>query len=301
MASSYLQAWGGASPGCLILLLDQSGSMSDSFGYEQAGAGKRKSDMVATVLNGFLNELIVTNTIAQKDGSTEVRPRADVAVIGYEGNSVGSVLAGELYGQDFVSLPDLQRNPIDIERRNKTEIDETGMVFEIPIQVPIWVRPRADGGTPMCKALRHAAMLAEQWVRSHPGNYPPVVINVTDGMANDGDPATPARELCEISTSDGQTLLFNVHITDINSAPVMYPASEMELPHDKFGSKLFSMSSLIPETSRAQLQTLLRRNVAPSARGLIFNGDAASVRQMFVFASVPATQPLSDLELDPNR
>jgi hypothetical protein len=83
MFGNYRQSWGGSHPGCLILLLDQSGSMSDSFGNTQAGAGRRKCDMVATVLNGFLNELIVTNTVAQKDGSTEVRPRADVAVISY--------------------------------------------------------------------------------------------------------------------------------------------------------------------------------------------------------------------------
>ncbi len=296
MATTYTQAWGGIRPGCLILLLDQSGSMSDPFGIAQAGAGRRKCDMVATVLNGFLNELIVTNTIAQKDGTTEVRPRAEVSVIGYEGNFVGSILDGELYGQHFVSLPELQINPIEIERRYRKEIDETGMEIEIPVPFPIWVKAKADGGTPMCAALRQARDLARQWAMSHPDNYPPVVINVTDGMANDGDPMEAARELCQISTADGQTLLFNVHITDINSAPVMYPASESELPNDTYGRKLFAMSSMIPDTSCNLLESLTGRFVRPGARGLIFNGDAASVRQMFVFASVPATQPL-----DPNR
>lgn len=296
MTSSYLQAWGGSHPGCLILLLDQSGSMSDPFGNGQVGAGKRKCDMVATVLNGFLNELIVTNTVAQKDGNTEVRPRADVAVIGYAGNTVDTVLSGELAARDFVSLPELQMNPLDIETRYKKDIDDTGVVIEMPVQFPIWVKAKADGGTPMCRALRQARTLAESWARSHPQNYPPVIINVTDGMANDGDPATPAQELCEVSTVDGNALLFNVHLTDLNNAAVMYPASEAELPDDKYAHKLFSMSSPIPETSRNLLASLLNRPVLPGSRGLIFNGDAASVRQMFVFASVPATQPL-----DPNR
>lgn len=296
MTRNYFQSWGGMHPGCLILLLDQSGSMSDPFGNEQAGGGKRKCDMVATVLNGFLNELIVTNTVAKKDGTTEVRPRADVAVIGYEGNFVDSVLGGELYGRDFVSLPELEMNPLAIETRNKKEVDETGMVIEIPIQFPIWVRAKAGGGTPMCAALRRARDLAQQWAMTHPDNYPPVIINVTDGMANDGDPVEPAHDLCEISTTDGQALLFNVHLTHINSAPVAYPASELELPNDKYALKLFGMSSFIPETSRNLLQSMLNRTVSAGARGLIFNGDAASVRQMFVFASVPATQPL-----DPNR
>src|SRR5438874_7332381 len=140
----YMQTWSAAHSGCLILLLDRSGSMADPFGgSEQAGAGKRKCDMVATVLNGFLNELIVTNTIAQKDGTTEVRPRADVAVIGYEGNFVGSALAEAFYGRDFVSLPELQMNPLDIETRHRKEIDDTGMEIEIPVQFPIWVKAKA--------------------------------------------------------------------------------------------------------------------------------------------------------------
>jgi hypothetical protein len=42
----------------------------------------------------------------------------------------------------------------------------------------------------------------------------------------------------------------------------------------------------------------LGRPVFPGARGLIFNGDAASVRQMFVFASVPATKPLDAFDLN---
>ncbi|HEY6542100.1 MAG TPA: hypothetical protein VIZ18_14245, partial [Ktedonobacteraceae bacterium] len=88
----------------------------------------------------------------------------------------------------------------------------------------------------------------------------------------------------------GQPLLFNVHITDTNSVPVMYPASEYELPNNKHAPKLFAMSSLIPESSRTMLESLMNRPVPPGARGFIFNGDAASVRQMFVFASVPATQ-----------
>lgn len=298
MAMSYTRAWSASRPGCLILLLDRSKSMSDPFGVAQAGAGRRKCDMVATVLNGFLNELIVTNTVVQKDGSITVRPRADVAVLGYEGAYVGPILEGALAGKTFVTLSELQMYPMAIEQRSRIEIDETGMQFEIPVQFPVWVKPWAEGGTPMCDAFLQAHELALHWTASHPDNYPPVIINVTDGMANDGDPAEVARMFSDNSTNDGQALSFNVHITDINSAPVAYPASEYELPNDKYAKKLFAMSSLIPETSRSQLQSLLARSVLPGARGLIFNGDAASVRMMFVFASVPATKPLDMFELD---
>lgn len=295
MDNPYSQPWGGAHPGCLIFLLDQSGSMSESFGQGQAGGGRRKCDMVATVLNGFLHELIVTNTIAHQDGTSEVRPRADVAVLGYEGSTVVPILEGSLAGKDFVTLPELQMNPKDIEIRKKQDVDDMGNIVEIPMQFPVWVKAKAGGGTPMLAALRRAKELAGQWVRNHPSNYPPVVINVSDGMG-DGDPTALARELSQVSTSDGQTLLFNVHITDLKASPVTYPASETELPNDKYAQQLFSITSLIPESSRISLSSLQNKPIQPGARGLIFNGDAVSIRQMFTFASIPATMPL-----DPNR
>src|SRR5207248_519872 len=92
MANTYNRQWGSAHPGCLIFLLDQSGSMSDMFRMGQAGAGKRKCDVVATVLNSFLNELVNINTIFRPDSTSDVRPRADIAILGYEGNDVAPVL-----------------------------------------------------------------------------------------------------------------------------------------------------------------------------------------------------------------
>lgn len=291
----YQQQWAASTPGCLIMLLDQSGSMGDPFGYNQAGSGRRKCDMVATILNGFMNELIVTNTVMRDGGIPEVRPRADIAVLGYEGTSVGSVLGGNL-NKDFISLPELQNNPLRIDQRERMEVDDSGNMIRIPVDFPVWVDPKVGGGTPMCAALQRAFDLAHDWAMRHPQNYPPVIINVTDGVATDGDPKDLLPMLNTIGTQDGQALLFNVHITDINNATVTYPASENELPNDKYARLLFTMSSPIPDTSRALLSTLLGRQVDPGARGLIFNGDAASVRLMFTFASVPATQPQ-----DPNR
>src|SRR5437667_4450365 len=155
MFGTYRQSWGGSHPGCLILLLDQSGSMADPFGNTQAGAGRRKCDMVATILNGFLNELIVTNTIMRDGGIPEVRPRADIAVLGYEGSTVRSALSGGLYSE-FVSLPELQNNPLRIDQRKRMEVDDSGNMIEIPVDFPIWVEPRVGGATPMCVALQHA-------------------------------------------------------------------------------------------------------------------------------------------------
>ena len=295
MTNTYTQNWQSTQPGCMIFLLDQSGSMSEKFGQAQAGRGRRKSDMVSTILNNFLSELITINTIPKSDGTSEVRQRADISILGYEGTDATPVLAGALAGKDFVNLLELQVNPADMEIRTQKDYDDTGKEYEIQVPFPIWVKARAGGGTPMCAALRRARDLAQQWAQSHPDNYPPVIVNVSDGASTDGDPTSVAREITQISTNDGQAILFNVHITNLPDAPVLYPASESEVPNDRYAKLLFSMSSVIPERSRQLLESLLGRSVAVGARGLIFNGDATSVRLMFNFASKPATVPL-----DPN-
>jgi hypothetical protein len=297
MADSYARFWNSATPGCMIFLLDQSDSMKDPFANEQVGSGRRKSDMVATIFNSFLNELITINTTVQSDGTPEVKRRAEVCALGYQGSTVTSAFEGELAHQPFLSLADLQMNPLDIEIRKRKEMDDSGNMYEVEVPFPIWIKAKHSGGTPMRAALERAEAIAAQWADNHPTNYPPVIINLTDGVVTDGDPMNIAQKIAGIETSDGHALLFNVHITDLNASPVLYPASESDLPNNQYARKLFAMSSVIPETSRALLESLLGgREVASDARGMIFNGDASSIRLMFNFVSAPATQPI-----DPNR
>src|SRR5260370_11512098 len=188
----YSRPWVGPDPGCIIFLLDQSGSMLAQFGAGVGNRGERKCDMVAAVLNGFLQELILINTIVGPEGTTEVRPRADIAVVGYGGSGVASALGGILAYQPFVCLPELQADPVKVEQFEVKEVDpRTGMEVQRTIDVPIWVRPKADGGTPMCAALQRAKELASQWAASHPDNYPPVVINVTSDFITHHASPTP--------------------------------------------------------------------------------------------------------------
>lgn len=296
MATTYTRRWNSATPGCLIFLLDQSGSMSEPFAKEQVGSGRRKCDMVATIFNSFLNELITINTEVHADSTSEVKQRADICALGYEGSSVQSAFDGFLSSQPFATLSDLQMNPLEIEMRKRQEMDDTGNFYQVEIPFPVWIKAKHGGGTPMCVALSRARDLASQWALNHPDNYPPVIINLTDGMSTDGDPSSIAQQIAQIDTNDGSALLFNVHITGLNASQVLYPASETELPGDQYARLLFNMSSIIPETSRMLLESLLGRAVPFGSRGMIFNGDASSIRLMFNFVSAPATQPI-----EPNR
>lgn len=288
----YTKQWGSTHPGCLIVLLDQSGSMAAPFGGTQLGAGHKKCDMVATILNSLLHEFILTNTVG-----TTIRPRADVAVLGYGSGvlssltgRIGSALSGPLKSKDFVTLPELMANPVRVETRNRKELDEKGQMVEQQVSFPVWVEPVAGNGTPMCAALKRARDLAKKWVETHSEHYPPVVINITDGASTDGDPVPAATALKSVQTSDGGALLFNCHITNLTDAPVAFPASEGQIPDDRFARELFGLSSEIPESARKNILAATGSALLTGARGFVFNGDANSVRQMFIFATVGASQ-----------
>lgn len=289
----YTRNWESPRPGCLILLLDQSGSMDDKFGGTQVGAGLKKSEVLALVLNNLLAEFVRANV----SGGT-IKPRADVAVLGYSGSDVRPALPPPLDAQTFVSLKDLMDNPLRIDAKVKKELDDTGAIIEIPVQVPVWVEPVAADGTPMRAAFQKAQAIASQWTSGHPDNYPPVIINITDGMATDVDLSDAQRatldltqatqQLRQVRTSDGEALLFNCHITEKSDPEVAFVSSETEVPNDFFARLLFSISSEIPDSARQNIQQVSQQALPAGARGFIFNGDAASIRQMFTFATVGA-------------
>jgi hypothetical protein len=96
----------------------------------------------------------------------------------------------------------------------------------------------------MTAAMRTAAEAIADWCDAHPSSYPPTVIHVTDGASTDGDPSAVADALKQLSTSDGESLLFNLHISTAGGQPVVFPSSDGGL--DEYGRLLFRLSSPFP-------------------------------------------------------
>jgi len=255
-------------PSCILFLIDQSGSMADPFGGE---VGKSKAERLADAVNRLLYELIIRCTKDQTEGP---RPYYDVGVIGY-GARVGPALGGMGDQQQLVSIREIADNPARVEERRRKVEDGAGGLVEETVRFPIWFDPVAQDGTPMCEALRLAHSVLKPWVQSHSNSFPPIVINITDGEATDGDPFQPAEELKRLSTNDGNVLLFNLHLSSHFGAPILYPDSESGLP-DKYARKLFQMSSLLPphiqEASRSE-----GYSTSAQSRGFVFNADIVEV------------------------
>jgi hypothetical protein len=291
-STSYRKQWGTPHPGCLIILIDHSGSMDDVFGGDQIGAGKKKMDMVATVVNTVLDDMIRENTVGK-----DIKDRADVAVLGYNGSQVMSALPAGVGAGDFTSFSQLQNNPLDVETRTKKAMDDTGSLYDDLVFFTTWVKPVADGGTPMCAALKRTRQLAEQWAQQHTDNFPPVVVHITDGESTDGDPSQEFEQLRGVHTTDGALLLFNCHITEKANPKVEFPASEDMLPADDYAKMLYAASSEVPEGAREIFKQATGVELTAGARGYIFNGDANSVRKLLKFGSSVAKQPV----VDPDR
>ena len=123
----------------------------------------------------------------------------------------------------------------------------------------------------MSAAINHCGAIVAPWVQSHPESFPPVVVNVSDGAATDGDPGVWAERLRLLRTDDGPVLLFNVNVSSLSADPVCFPSNEEDL-RDEFARDLFRMSSPLPPFM-GDLARARGYAVDGGARGFVFNAD----------------------------
>lgn len=248
-----------------LFLIDQSGSMADKFG----GGGGQKDQALSDAINRLLQNLVIK--CAKSEG---VRDYYYVGVIGY-GAQVGPAYGGALVGQELVPISVIAESPLEVQERMRKVDDGAGGLVEQKMRFPIWFPPLSNGGTPMCQALTMAEQIVSKWIDQHPNSFPPIVINITDGEATDGDPAIPAQQLRSLHSSDGNVLLFNLHLSSVGGAVFDFPSSDRELP-DQYARQLFGMSSVLPEYMR----TVALQEGYPvelNARGFVFNADIVAV------------------------
>jgi len=256
-------------PACILFLIDQSSSMCKPFGLQPE---KRKSEGVADAINRLLYTLCIR--CAQ---GKEIREWFHVGVIGY-GREVQSALGGDLAGRGLVRIGKIANHPLRKEQRTKQVPDGAGGLVPQTVEFPVWFDPVSDGKTPMGTALALARQWLTGYLQDHPDCFPPIVINLTDGAADpEQDPVGEAAALKQLRSSDGETLLFNIHISGLTDPPVMFPDDEQKVP-DGFGRQLFEMSSVLPD-SFVDIANSEGFSVSDASRGFAFNADLVSVIQ----------------------
>jgi hypothetical protein len=264
----YTQEISRQNKACFLFLLDQSYSMTEPLANSQ----RSKMQELVLAINGWLQNAVIRAT-----GGAGVKDWMDIGVIGYRTDQqanpiVGTALNGALKGRELVSVVDIGEHPSRLADEMQTVPDEaTGDLMQVPVQVPVWVEPVAEGGTPMCHTLYMAHGILEKWIAEHKTSFPPIVIHITDGESQDGDPIPYAESVKSLATDDGNVLLFNCHLSMTPADSFLFPHSDEILP-DKEARTLFQMSSVLPEP-------IMQRAVAehfpvqPGARGMVFNAD----------------------------
>ncbi len=283
--------------GVFLFLVDQSRSMDKAFSQDATGHTTNRATVVADALNSTVEELV--NRCMRDEG---VRDYFDIGIIGYGRTSRPEFCWRKgLGGRTLVSISEVAANA-DIEEKEMVTIVRGQPVTET-VTVSRWIEPVAGESTPMNGAFRLAIATLEEWIFSHPTSFPPVVINITDGMANDvsseDELLATARRLTTLKTSDGNVLLINCHISGGNDAAVLFPWNPMQLPRDPYAKLLFEMSSELSQRHRSIICEIFDRDLesTPSVRGLAFNADAVALvklldigtRQAFSFTPPPAT------------
>lgn len=263
-------------PACILILIDQSGSMEEPF----SGSQRRKADGVADVTNRLLQNLVVR--CAREEG---IRDYFHLGVLGY-GGEVGSAFRGPLAGRSLVPVSEIGHAPARLEERTREREDGMGGLVREKVRFPIWFESVANGATPMCQALAHATRLVGEWVRHHPEGFPPIVVNISDGQPTDGDPTGIASELRGLRTTDGEVLLLNVHLSSHTATPIQFPHSDSGLP-DAHARLLYGISSPLTTgmLSAAREEGL---QVSDGARGFVFNADIISLIKFLNIGTRPS-------------
>jgi uncharacterized protein YegL len=256
-----------ANPACFLFLVDQSGSMAEPFGGDTS---RTKAQGVADAINRLLQTLIYRCAKGEY-----ILDRYHIGVIGY-GGEVGLGFPIEALASSVLQpVSMIAAHPLRIEDRVKRVEDGAGGLIEQRIKFPVWFEPMAQGKTPMCGALQAAHEVASGFISQHPGCFPPIVINISDGAATDGNFEPPALALWRLESRDGYVLLFNIHVSSSGQRAILFPSDDLNLP-DEYAQRLFRISSPLPLPMLRQAQ-ILESSLEDGARGFAFNADLASV------------------------
>ncbi len=265
-----------------IIAIDRSGSMQENIHFGQRDIPK--SEAVAHTANTLISELI--DRCRRTDG---LRNYYDIAVVGYGNDTVENLLdpAG------FIAIDRLEARNIETSTIN-TQHGSGKSTIVIGHTVKQWIKVKSEGNTPMYEAMLRVRDLAEAWC-ADPQNresFPPVVINITDGEVSDCDDdelIDICSQIRRISTDDGATLLFNIHLTNTDRPAAIFPTRQ-ELTHaGQYARTLAECSSEMPEAFNDAVRRKKDAGAEPPFLGMAYNANIVELLSIINIGSRSVT------------
>ena len=229
----YSITWGSSHPGLLLFIIDLSESMS----WTDKNETTPRINKVLSILFQVLDNMARNNTSPDPSDPNKLifKETFTVKVMGYNYMPYTSPL---LFDGGCKALDNLLSQHWE---KPETLFDTAGAAKP-------QFQTRSD------RAFEAAANLVKDWVATQGSNAPaPIVLHITDGhpeergIPNDkliADCKAAARKITDISTPDGNAMLFNIHIAPDNMEPLIFPSvapdSDPKHPERRF---LFDIST----------------------------------------------------------
>lgn len=214
-----------ASPGLIVLALDDSPSMSDAL----PGTSDPKFEWTQRYAGVILQELLSRCMVAVgKD--VEIKPRYHQHVCIYGGTT-------QVWGDEIMDIG----TTVDKFTKNNNSLGLAGRI----------------NGTDSAQALGEVYDVLQRAVKDpkFQDSFPPLVLHITDGESQT-DASQVATQIKQLSTADGNVLLANAYIgveTNLNyNGPEDFPGyvEASEAGPSEHNIRMFHMSSIVPETIR---------------------------------------------------
>jgi len=257
-----------STPGCVVLLIDESAGMGAKMGDEVAGGAlstKSNAERVATALNATLKRLC--------DG-----PDFDLALVGYKADAdgqvdVGSRWAGALTGREFVKVREMAAAPLRVEHRTrKVPVPGAiGLTREESVDFPVWYEPALGVKAPQVAAYKYCHELLNRWLaQADPNAAAPLLVHVFSGASADGNPQMAVERLMQLGTTAGKILLFQAHVAARAAAVTyLYPSTYVYLTVGS-ARDVFRRVSPLPPSLVESLKEAGVEMIA-GAQGMVYN------------------------------
>lgn len=238
---SYSQIITPATPILVVIAIDQSGSMQQPF--ENCSMIVSKSEIASILASSIIEELISRSSHRDKS-----RHYFDLSVVGYARNSVYPLLCDSHQPVPAIIYED---NRPEIEKRTIEYISKDNHLQLVTEAYYEWIKPQAAGPTAMLEMLDCVSDIVGDWCenRQNYDSFPPIVINITDGLDEMEYTALHSYKsdcIKRCGTKHGKTLFFNVCIDSYPQSERLYFPSAKDVPATHAAAMLAKMSSPLP-------------------------------------------------------
>ena len=260
----------------IVIAIDQSSSMGGRI--ELNGVSVAKAEVVSIVTGRLIDELILR---CHRDGG--YRNYYDIAILGYSEDRVYSLLDNHIAFHPITELAEREVRRVEYNLPYKTL--HCGFI-PFKEEISLWVEPYAYGNTPMYKMLSSVTNLVEGWCakRENSESFPPIVFNISDGEASDGDYdllRSAALRLQRSGTRDGNTLFVNIHISSTAlQEPLIFPTMAEVPLSTRYAHLLMDMSSVMPEQFNHYIKECRSHFAQPPYIAMSYNSSISELIAM---------------------